>query len=157
MYSFFYYLQWPQYSGIWWRFFAGCALWMESPFPRLGSCRPAAATLLWEPKGSRNFHMWSCWFQKLPRGISHHLYVSRDDLCLFHSTIKHRKTGKLTNNNDQVFLFVVFRHYPEKRKLLRRTQVKKKSHLMFNQLPYFIMNEHLIEVLIHCRLIHSLQ
>lgn len=38
-------------------FSSDCALWKEGPCPQLGSWRPATATLLWEPRGSRNFHM----------------------------------------------------------------------------------------------------
>lgn len=48
---------------------SGCALWMEWLCPRLGSWRLATAMLPWEPRGSRNFHTWSYWFQKLQTGI----------------------------------------------------------------------------------------
>lgn len=48
---------------------SGCALWKEWLCPQPLSWRPAAAMLLWEPRDSRNFHMWSCWSQKLQRGI----------------------------------------------------------------------------------------
>lgn len=85
--------------------FSGCALWMEPPSPRPGSCRRAAVMLLWEPKSSRNFHMWSCWVQKLQRGIVNlgALSVSQD-VFFFHL---HLFYSNLTNN-DQVSLFLFF-------------------------------------------------
>lgn len=48
---------------------SGCALWGERPCPQLLSWRPNNTMLPWEPRDSRNFHMWSCWSQKLQRGI----------------------------------------------------------------------------------------
>lgn len=48
---------------------SGCALWGERPCPRLLSWRPDNAMLPWEPRDSRNSHMWSCWSQKPQRGI----------------------------------------------------------------------------------------
>lgn len=48
---------------------SGCALWRGWPCPRPLSWRQAAAMLLWEPRDSRNFHMWSCCSQKRQRGI----------------------------------------------------------------------------------------
>lgn len=69
--------------------FSGCALWKERLCPQLRHFRLATATLPWEPRGSRNFHMWSCWYQKPKKGITMQgpLHVC-EDVCLNVSVLK---------------------------------------------------------------------
>lgn len=66
---------------------SGCALWKGWLCPPLQSWRLATAMLPWEQRGLKNFHMWSCWLQKLLRGIVMQGFLSVSFylllLCLF--------------------------------------------------------------------------
>lgn len=129
---------------------SGCALWKEWLCPQPLSWRPAAAMLLWEPRDSRNFHMWSCWSQKLQRGI-----VMRGPLwvcvcvkmCVFFASVLAVLLSRVSDMREyeqyfsahfylSVLWFSLFcRYYPGKRRLLRRNEVPSVNSVI--RLTYF--------------------